>query len=164
VKKRFKWPLKPLFQVGTANGAVQGLKNKNRHGFAVLVAILVTTLTLILPVHAEDHKTRTITFISSGMKTSATSQTSTFDVSAYKEGQIFVDVTALDGSSTLNISVQTSPDNVKWYKYTDYVMINQITTTGQYRQIINNFGNYMRINYTVGGTSVTFSVTGVFKN
>jgi hypothetical protein len=40
----------------------------------------------------------------------------------------------------------------------------QITATGQYRQAITNFGNYVRIYYTVGGTSFTFSVTGVFKN
>jgi hypothetical protein len=40
----------------------------------------------------------------------------------------------------------------------------QITAIGQYRQALTNFGKYLRISYTVGGTSYTFSVVGVFKN
>jgi hypothetical protein len=161
VKKWFKWPLKPLFRVETANGARHGLINQNRHSFAVLMAALALSLTLISPVFASDHKTQVINLSSSGIKTAATSQTSAFDVSSYSEGQIFVDVTVEGGTSTLDITVQTSPDNVTWYTHT---AMTQITATGQYRQAITNFGNYMRINYTVGGTSFTFSVTGVFKN
>jgi hypothetical protein len=125
------------------------------------MAALALSLTLISPVFASDHKTQVINLSSSGIKTAATSQTSAFDVSSYSEGQIFVDVTVEGGTSTLDITVQTSPDNVTWYTHT---AMTQITATGQYRQAITNFGNYMRINYTVGGTSFTFSVTGVFKN
>jgi hypothetical protein len=161
MEKRFKWPLKQLFQVRTSQRAGQGGIIENRHGFAVFVAAFIAIATLISPVWAEDHKTRTISFLSSGLKTAATSQTSTFEVSAYKEGQIFIDVTAEGNVSTLDITIQTSPDNITWYTHT---AITQITATGQYRQAISNFGNYMRIYYTVGGTSFTFSVTGVFKN
>jgi hypothetical protein len=113
------------------------------------------------PSAADDRKTRAITFLSSGLKTAATAQSTGFDVSAYNEGQVFVDVTAEGGASTLDITVQTSPDNVTWYTHTT---IAQITATGQTRAAITNFGNYVRINYTVGGTSFTFSVVGVFKN
>ena len=110
---------------------------------------------------ADDRKTRTITFLSSGLKTAATAQSTGFDVSAYAEGQIFVDVMAEGGVSTLDITIQTSPDNAVWYTHTT---VGQISAIGQTRAAVTNFGNYMRINYVIGGTSFTFSVTAVFKN
>jgi len=125
------------------------------------MATFALCLTLISSVQAEDHKTRAITFLSSGLKTASTSQSTAFDVSSYREGQIFVNVTAMVDTPTLDITIQTSPDNVTWYTHT---AMTQIIATGDYRQAITNFGNYLRINYTVGGTSFTFSVTGVFKN
>jgi hypothetical protein len=140
---------------------------KNAPGRQILISGLVFALavTLILAfitsAQAEDRKTRVITYLSSGVKTAATAQSTGFDVSAYTEGQIFVDVTAEAATSTLDIIIQTSPDNVTWYTHTT---ISQITATGQYRQAITNFGNYLRIYYTVGGTSFTFSIAGVFKN
>ena len=70
-------------------------------------------------------------------------------------------MTAEAGASNLDITIQTSPDNVTWYTHTT---VGQITATGQTRAAVTNFGNYMRINYVVGGTSFTFSVVGVFKN
>jgi len=129
---------------------------------ALLAGILAADFILHPPAaRAEDRKTRVITFLSSGVKTAATAQSSAFDVSAYMEGQIFIDVTAEGGTSTLDIIIQVSPDNSTWYTHTT---IAQVTATGQTRQAVTNFGNYIRIYYTVGGTSFTFSVTGVFKN
>ncbi len=111
---------------------------------------------------AEDRKTRVISFLSSGTRTAATAQTTAFDVSAYTEGQIFIDVTAKVGSPTLDVTIQTSPDNSTWYTHT---AMTQITTTGQYRQAIMNFGKYVRLQHVVGATtSVTYSAAGVFKN
>lgn len=159
--KRFKMAFKTLFQVVSANEAGNGLKIKNRLILAVLVAGIVACLTMISPVFAADHATRLISFQASGLKTSATSQTSAFDLSAYSEGQIFVDVTAEGSTSTLDITIQSSPDNITWYTH---AAMTQITATGQYRQAITNFGKYVRIYYTVGGTSFTFSVSGIFKN
>ena len=127
----------------------------------ILVAIIATATAVIPPAEAQDHKTRVITFLSSGLKTAATAQSTAFDVSAYSEGQIFIDVTVEGGVSTLDVTIQASPDNVTWYTHTT---VAQITGTGQTRTAITNFGNYLRINYTVGGTSFTFSVVGVFKN
>lgn len=128
---------------------------------ALLAAILIADLVTSSPARAEDRKTRVITLLSSGVKTAATAQSSAYDVSAYTEGQIFIDVTAESGTSTLDVTIQTSPDNATWYTHTT---VSQITATGQTRTAITNFGNYLRINYVVGGTSFTFSVTGVFKN
>jgi len=124
--------------------------------FAAVLAVLAA-----YPAQAGDRSTRVITILSSGTRTAATGQSSSFVVSAYHEGQIFVDVTAEGGVSTLDIVIQTSPDDATWYTHTT---ISQITATGQVRQAITNFGNYLRISYTVGGTSYTFSVSGVFKN
>ena len=127
----------------------------------ILILALILIFTLTAGAQAGDRKTRKIVFLSSGLKTTATAQSTGFNVSAYTEGQIFIDVTAEGGVSTLDITIQTSPDNAIWYTHTTVV---QITAIGQYRAAVTNFGNYMRINYVVGGTSFTFSVTGVFKN
>ncbi len=110
---------------------------------------------------AEDRKTNVITFLASGAKTAATAQSTGFDVSAYTEGQILVNVTTETGTSTLDITIETSADNSTYYTHTT---MSQITATGTVRQAITNFGKYVRINYTVGGTSFVFSIVGVFKN
>lgn len=159
--KRSKMPQETFFCVWTAQRAASSLKIHFRPVLAIFMAILMLAATPAGTANAEDHKTRTITFSASGLKTAAISQTSSFAVSAYTEGQLFVDVTAEAGTSTLDIIVQVSPDNVTWYTHTT---VSQITTIGQYRTALTNFGNYMRIYYTVGGTSFTFSVSGVFKN
>ena len=128
---------------------------------ALLAAIFIAELVMVSPARADDRKTRVITFLSSGVKTAATAQSTAFDVSSYTEGQIFIDVTVEVATTTLDITIQTSPDNATWYTHTT---VGQISAIGQTRAAITNFGNYMRINYTVGGTNFTFSVTGVFKN
>jgi type II secretory pathway pseudopilin PulG len=128
---------------------------------ALLAAIFLAQLVTASTARADDRKTRVITFLSSGIKTAATAQSTAFDVSSYTEGQIFIDVTAEAGTSTLDVTVQTSPDNATWYTHTT---VGQISAIGQTRAAITNFGNYLRINYVVGGTSFTFSVAGVFKN
>jgi opacity protein-like surface antigen len=162
VEKRFKWLLQAFFRLGTLHRASGGGFVKARAVFVSLAIASVLILTLFSAVQAADHATRTITFLSSGVKTAATAQSTAFDVSAYQEGQIFVDVTVKTGTPTLDITIQTSPDNVTWFTHTT---MTQITATGQVRQAITNFGNYMRINYVVGSTtSYTFSVVGVFKN
>jgi len=110
---------------------------------------------------AGDHATRVITLLSSGTRTAATGQSSSYNVSSYYECLILVNATAEGGESTLDITVESSDDNATWYEHT---AITKITATGQYLEAIANFGKYIRINYTVGGTSFTFSVAGVFKN
>lgn len=129
----------------------------------LIIMLLAAIILLAEYSQADDRKTRVISFLSSGIRTASTSQTSAFDVSSYTEGQVFVDVTATTGAPvTLDVTVQTSPDNTTWYTHTT---ITQITTTGQYRQAITNFGKYVRLNDVVGGTpSITYSATGVFKN
>jgi hypothetical protein len=128
---------------------------------ALLAALFIAQIICVATALADDHKTRVISLLSSGVKTAATAQSTGFDVSAYTEGQIFIDVTVEVATTTLDVTIQTSPDNVTWYTHTT---VAQISATGQTRAAVSNFGNYLRINYVVGGTSFTFSVVGVFKN
>ncbi|MBU1067668.1 hypothetical protein KKE60_07755 [Patescibacteria group bacterium] len=128
---------------------------------AVLMTVMLFLTVFVSPARAADRKTHVITFLASGTRTAATAQSTGFDVSAYIEGQILVNVTAESGVSTLDIIVETSDDNSTYYTHTAMA---QITATGQYLQAITNFGKYVRLNYTVGGTSFTFAAVGVFKN
>ena len=149
----------------TASEGDSAVRGTNRRAWAILVGLAVIIILQIVhpetTLRAEDRKTRVVTFLSSGVKTAATAQSSAFDLSAYAEGQIFIDVTAEASTSTLDITIQTSPDNVTWYTHTT---VSQITAIGQTRAAVTNFGKWVRINYIVGGTSFTFSVVGLFKN
>jgi len=124
------------------------------------LAVLLTLLFVGVS-YGDDRKVRVVTFLASGTRTAATAQSSGFDVSAYSEGQILVNVTTETGTSTLDIIIETSDDDSTYYTHTT---IGQITATGKTRQAITNFGKYVRLNYTVGGTSFVFAVVGVFKN
>lgn len=126
-----------------------------------MVLVLAAAMMVCAPAIAGDHATRNVTFKASGAVTAATAQTTGFDVSAYIEGQILTNITAEEGTSTLDITVQTSDDNSTYY---DHTTCTQRTATGQYRTAITNFGKYVRLSYTVGGTSMTFAAVGVFKN
>ncbi|HNU70575.1 MAG TPA: hypothetical protein PKL48_02560, partial [Thermodesulfobacteriota bacterium] len=133
---------------------------KQRNTMKRLFATILATILLISPVLADEHRAEDITFLASGVKT-GTAQSTGFNIEEYIEGQILVDVTAESGTSTLDITIETSADNSTWFTHTT---LTQISATGRVRQAITNFGKYVRINYTVGGTSFTFSVVGVFKN
>ena len=159
---RVKMRLKRFQSISPMFPPWQGKQSAGCRRVARQIYIICLLLILIsIPAQADDHKTRVITFLSSGVKTAATAQSSAFEVSAYTEGQIFVSVTAEADTSTLDITIQTSPDDSVWYTHT---AMTQITATGQSRQAITNFGKYVRMSYIVAGTSFTFSVTGVFKN
>lgn len=132
------------------------MKRTGGYAAAVLIVLLVA-----FGAQASDRKTSVKTLLSSGTYTAATAYSTGFDVSAYIEGQILVNVTAEADTSTLDITVQTSDDNSTYY---DHTSMSQITATGQYRQAVTNFGKYVRIKYVVGGTSFTFQAAAVFKN
>jgi hypothetical protein len=126
----------------------------------LLLVVLLIALSCSL-LFAGDRAVKDITILSSGTYTAATAYSSSFNVSAYAEGIFFVDVTAESGTSTLDVTIQYSPDDSTWY---DHTAMSQITATGQYDQAITNYGKYVRAKYVVGGTSFTFSIKGTFKN
>lgn len=161
MKKRFKMPSGAFSPVETAQHIGRRDKIHPALVFVVFWAVVAMLAASFSPAAAQDRKTRVITFQASGLKTAGISYSSPFEVSPYTEAQIFVDVTAEAEPSTLDVVVQVSPDQITWYTHTT---VGQIAATGQTRAPITNIGNYMRIKSTVGGTSMTFSVVGVFKN
>jgi len=89
---------------------------------------------------------------------SSSSNSNSFKTKAANSLRVYVDVTAKSGTSpTLDITIQTSPDNSNWYTAGT---LTQITDTGQYTGTATTIGPYIRILYTIGGTTpvITFSV------
>lgn len=74
------------------------------------------------------------------------------------EVNVYVTVTGKSGTSpTLDIILQTSPDDSVWF---DHTTMSQITANGNVLQKISaNVGKYMRANMTVGGSDTpTYTV------
>lgn len=136
------------------------LLTRNRLIGAILL-ILALIFALCADSRAEDRKTREIGFLASSTVTASTTYSTGFEVSAYIEGQVLVNVTVEAGTSTLTITMQTSNDNTTYYDHTAFTAISAI---GAYRYAVTNFGKYVRLKYVVTGTSFTFAVSGVFKN
>ena len=99
----------------------------------------------------------TIQLILASAKRSAGAEafSNSFKTFSCSEIRLFVDVTAETSTSTLDIKIQTSPDNSVWYTATT---LTQITAIGQFTDTATVIGPYVRIAYTVGGTDFTFSV------
>lgn len=94
------------------------------------------------------------TILSSATRSSSSTSNS-FKIKTSSSIRLYIDVTAEVGTTTLDIIIQTSPDNVKWY---DAATVDQISATGQYTDTATVIGPYIRIKYTIAGTSFTFSV------
>ena len=79
-------------------------------------------------------------------------------VERYTEAIVVVDVTAVSGTSpTLDITVQTSADNSIWATLTTFTQITSVSTNIKF---ISNIGKYVRVKYTIGGSSTpTFTMT-----
>jgi len=143
-----------------------GVRGSNLRAWAMLAAlavILIVQLGLVSALRAEDRKTREIAFVSLAVYGVQTAYSSAFDVSAYTEAQIFVNVTTEVSSCTLTVTIETSPDNVNWYTHTT---LSAITTVENVRSAITNFGNYIRIKHVTSGSSssFTYKISGIFKN
>lgn len=91
----------------------------------------------------------------SSLARTTSSTSNSFKIKTSSSIRVYVDVTAEAGTSTLDIIIQTSPDNSTWY---DAVAMTQISATGQYTDTATVIGPYMRIKYTIGGTGFTFEV------
>lgn len=88
------------------------------------------------------------------------------DLGQWVEMIIIVDVTAVSGTNpTLDIQLQYSPDDVNWYDdETEYFL--QFYGVKDSIAKLTNFGQYVRIKYTIAGTdpSFTFSVDLILKD
>ena len=120
---------------------------KTEAWFATMMALLAIGLLLAFctcsEARAEDRKTSVKSMLSSATYSAGSAAYSSgFEVGQFNEGLILIDVTAEAETSTLDVVVQTSPDDATWFAHTT---VSQITATGQYLQAISNFGKYVRI-------------------
>lgn len=114
---------------------------------------------------ATARNTREFTFRASAAAT-ANGNTNGFDVSNYGEALVFINVTAVSGTSpTLNLYVDTYDFlSGQWFQHP--VSIAQITAAGNTLVQLTNFGEQIRLRWQVGGTSpsFTFSASVVAKS
>ena len=90
-------------------------------------------------------------------------QTSGFDFGDGIECLIMVEVsTATGDGKQLDITIQTSHDNTNWF---DHSTVSSITDTGNFIDSVTQYGKYLRISYSISGTtpSFTFKITAVRK-
>jgi len=86
---------------------------------------------------------------------SASGVSNGFNVGEFTEALVMVDVTAVSGTApTLDIKVQISHNNTDWWDHTTFT---QIVAVGKAYKSLTAFGKYMRLSYTIGGTSPQFT-------
>jgi len=87
--------------------------------------------------------------------------TSGFNVGELLEAVILINVTARSGTSpTLDTVLQTSPDNSTWFDMAD--SFTQLTDVAKLLVKITNFGKFIRLKLTVGGTNTPTMTTAVY--
>jgi len=99
-----------------------------------------------------------------GTLTATTASTAITGLGLYAEGQVFLNVTAKSGTSpTLNCAIQTSTDGTNYFTIADF---NEATVVSTQHIVLTNFGNKLRINSVLGGTSpsFTFKITASLKS
>lgn len=85
----------------------------------------------------------------------ASGSSNSFKIRSTENIRVYIDVTLVGAPGTLDVTIQTSPDNSKWYTVTT---MSTISATGQYTGSGTVMGQYMRISYTIGGGgNFTFS-------
>lgn len=72
---------------------------------------------------------------------------------------LFLNVTAVSGSPTLDLKLETSADNSTWYTVGSFA---QKTGVSSERKSFAGLDRFVRLTWTIAGTtpSLTFSVTG----
>ena len=89
----------------------------------------------------------------------ASGQSNPFKVYDVVDPILLVNVTAVSGTlPTLDIDVEVSADELTWFTVSKFA---RITGTGQTPKELGTLAKYMRLNYTIGGSSTptfTFDV------
>ena len=103
-----------------------------------------------------NHYVNTQPILSSAARTSS-GQSSGFLVSGWLEGVLLLNISAASGTGRkLSIRIDVSDDNSTFYTLQG-IGPYEFTVTGTYGIPATNFGKYMRINYTISGTSASFT-------
>jgi len=80
-----------------------------------------------------------------------------------KEGTFFLDVTAIDGATTLDVKIQTQdPISLKWFDLVAFTQASGVTT--EKKAVIDNLGITLRATYSItSGKKATFSIGAYLK-
>jgi len=98
---------------------------------------------------------------SSQVRAAGTYLSDWMDLFEFAEGVLYVDVTAIDPTASIDITAESSPDKAK--AWTEASMPT-ITAVGQPDPLhLVNFGRYVRIKAVVAGGNATFSTKLVGK-
>lgn len=104
-----------------------------------------------------------VTFLPSASRTSSGNSGNGVYSGENSEAIVYLDITAASGTTpTLNVVIQDTIDGTNWDTVSSFT---QASSTGREVKRISNFSRYMRISYTVGGTTpnFTFSVKAYIK-
>lgn len=101
-------------------------------------------------------KVRVIELLASAARTATASSEGTAAVENFDEIIVYLDVTAVSGTSpTLDLVYETSPDDgTTWFTHTTFT---QVTATGKAIKLITTPGSFARVTGTVGGTTPSFT-------
>jgi len=102
------------------------------------------------------HSTVDVALSSAARTASATSNV--FKVEGAETLMMFLDITAKSGSPTLDVKLQTSPDQVQWFDASAFPQ--QTDVFADYNALtLRQYGKYVRVVGTFGGSgSITYSV------
>jgi hypothetical protein len=103
----------------------------------------------------SDRRTHVITLSASSAKTGS-GDSGPVSVERYTEALLFIDVTAVAGTNpTLDFDVEVGPaDGEMGFTHTEPA---QITGAGKALVKLSNIGPWLRLKWTLGGTSPSFS-------
>lgn len=69
---------------------------------------------------------------------------------------LYLNVTAASGTTpTLTVTVEDSPDGQTWYTLATFTQATGVTSEA--KRVLDPFGRYLRVSYTVGGTAPSFT-------
>lgn len=137
------------------------------------LAALVIAMLVIVPIEAQIQSTRDATsafikesaILASAARTASGDSTTVIDLAAYASGNIFIDVTAVSGTTpSMTVTFQSCSTTTTTDCY-DHTAGAAITVAGKQLVKVNNFGRYGFVKFAITGTtpSFTFSVKGAFK-
>jgi len=158
------------------------IKSTMQSYVAIALLAALACVAMLAPVPAAQAKSyqdasggwlNETTFVASGAQTASGGGTVFADLGAYSAGIVVINVTAVSGTSpTLTVNFKTcfTPPSTTSAPALSACALHtasaSITATGVYFiKPIANFARWNTIDYTIGGTtpSFTFSVVGTFK-
>ncbi len=107
---------------------------------------------------------RVIQFWSGQVITADGQNSQSFATGRYNTAEVYLEVTAKGGTTpTLDLDVETSPDNSSWFKDSDITQINDPTVTFNAPvHTVNEVGKFLRVGLPTGAVSsgASFTING----